>query len=152
MKKIRMMLWLLFIPVLLKAQTENPVRWSFSKKKLNPHTYELYIKARIDTGWHLYAQQAGTGKVQSTSLRFLPNPLVIMNGKPRETGSIQEAYDKIAAATLRFYEREVTFIQTVTVTSKATTRVKGTVEYMVCNDRLCLPPKELPFEIVVGGN
>lgn len=150
MKKLLTAICLFALPLLASAQVENPVKWSFTAKKVNATTYELHMSATIDGGWHLYAQEAGEGPVP-TSFKITKNPLVSTTGKIAEVGKLHKAYDKNFDSELKYYENQVDFVQTVTVKGKAATKVKGSVEFMVCDDHQCLPPKELDFAISVGG-
>ncbi|PUZ27515.1 hypothetical protein DCM91_04615 [Chitinophaga costaii] len=150
MKKLLMMLSLFALPLLVSAQIENPVKWNFSSKKINETTYELHMTATIDAGWHLYAQEAGEGPV-ATSFKINKNPLIATNGKIAEVGKLTKAFDKNFNSELKYYADKVDFVQTVSVKGKAQTKVKGSVEFMTCDDHQCLPPKELEFTIAVGG-
>ncbi|MNW21061.1 hypothetical protein D3C71_2217640 [compost metagenome] len=47
-----------------------------------------------------------------------------------------------------YFGNQVVFQQKVKL-NKATATVKGTVEFMVCNDKQCLPPDEVSFNIPV---
>ncbi|NLR56608.1 hypothetical protein HGH93_00750 [Chitinophaga polysaccharea] len=150
MKKLLTALALFALPILASAQIENPVKWSFSAKKVNANTYEVHAIATIEAGWHLYAQEAGEGPVP-TSFKFTKNPLATLDGKVTETGKLHKAFDKNFNSELKYYENTVDFVQKVTVKGKAATKVKGSVEFMVCDDHQCLPPKELEFAVNVGG-
>lgn len=150
MKKLFTVLCLFALPILANAQIENPVKWNFTSKKINATTYELHMTATIDGGWHLYAQEAGEGPVPTT-FKFIKNPLASVSGKVAEDGKLHKAFDKNFNSELKYYENTVNFVQKVTVKGKAATKVKGTVEFMVCDDHQCLPPKELEFAISVGG-
>ena len=145
-----MILSLFALPLLVSAQIENPVKWSFSSKKINDNTYELHLTATIDGGWHLYAQEAGEGPV-ATAFTFGKNPLVAINGKTQEVGKLIKSFDKNFNSELKYYANNVDFVQKVTVKGKAQTKVKGTVEFMTCDDHQCLPPKDLEFAIALGG-
>ena len=150
MKKLLTALALFALPALVSAQIENPVKWSFTAKKVNATTYEVHATATIDGGWHLYAQEAGEGPVP-TSFKFTKNPLTVLTGKVQEVGKLHKSYDKNFDSELKYYEKSVDFIQKVTVRGKAATKVKGSVEFMVCDDHQCLPPKEMEFAVSVGG-
>lgn len=150
MKKLLTVICLFALPLLASAQIENPVKWSFTSKKVNATTYELHMTATIDGGWHLYAQEAGEGPVP-TSFKFTKNPLVASEGKVAESGKLHKAFDKNFDSELKYYENQVDFVQKVTVKGKAATKVKGSVEFMTCNDHECLPPKQIDFAISVGG-
>ena len=47
-----------------------------------------------------------------------------------------------------YFGNGVTFQQKIKLNKGATT-VKGKVEFMVCNDKQCLPPEEVSFSIPV---
>ncbi len=132
------------------AQLENPVKWNCSAKKIDQKTYELHMSAIIDGNWHIYAQNAGEGP-EPTSFKFYANPLVKLDGKVKESGKLEKSFDPNFNSTLRYYSNQVDFIQKVKIRSSATTLVKGSVTFMVCNDKKCLPPKEIPFSIKVAG-
>lgn len=132
------------------AQIENPVSWSYSAKKIGPKKFEIHITATIQDKWHLYAQQAGEGP-EPTSFEFTKNPLLKFEGKVTEVGKLETAFDPNFNSTLRFYTKKVDFVQKVTIKSPAATAVKGVLNFMVCNDKKCLPPKEIPFSIPISG-
>jgi hypothetical protein len=132
------------------AQLENPVSWSFTSKKIGPKKYEIHLTAVIQDKWHLYAQQAGEGP-EPTSFEFAKNPLLKFEGKVVEVGKLETAFDPNFNSTLRFYTKKVDFVQKVTIKTSAATTVKGTLNFMVCNDRKCLPPKEIPFSVPITG-
>lgn len=143
-------IFLLAIPVLAGAQIANPVKWTFTSKKINAKTWELHITATIQSGWRLYAQEAGEGPVPTT-FKFSKNPLVATTGKVKEDGKLRKALDKNFSAELKYYENKVTFLQTVTIKGTTATQVKGSVGFMAANNDECLPPKEVEFSITVGG-
>jgi thiol:disulfide interchange protein DsbD len=132
------------------AQVENPVNWTFTATKISAKQYELHMSASVVGNWHIYSQQAGEGP-EPTSFTFVKNPLVKLDGKVKEMGKLESLYDPNFKSTLKFYNGKVDFVQKVNVKSTANTVIKGTVVYMVCNDRRCLPPKEIPFSIKLGS-
>jgi thiol:disulfide interchange protein DsbD len=132
------------------AQIENPVKWSYTAKKVSDKVYDIYITATLDNKWHIYAQDAGEGP-EPTSLSFSKNPLVSLDGKIKEEGKLEKEYDQNFGSTLKFYSNKVSFVQRIKLKSPVATVLKGSVNYMVCNDRKCLPPKEIPFTVKVSG-
>lgn len=150
MKKLSLIFLSLFFVAAASAQIENPVKWSYVAKKVADKTYDVYITATLDNKWHIYAQEAGEGP-EPTSFSFSKNPLINLDGKVKEEGKLEKEYDKNFGSTLKFYSNKVSFVQRVKLKSSASTVLKGSVNYMVCNDRKCLPPKELPFTVKVDG-
>lgn len=134
----------------VQAQISNPVTWSYTAKKTGDKTYEIHMTATISGDWHLYAQDAGEGP-EPTSFSFTPNPLISFDGNVKEVGNMEKSFDKNFNSVLKYYAKKVDFVQKVKVRSSIATVVKGTVSFMVCNDRLCLPPREVPFSVKVGG-
>lgn len=152
MKKITLLLCLLAgFGLMASAQIENPVMWKYSVKKVSDKTYDVYMTANIGPGWHLYAQNAGDGPV-ATTFNFTRNPLLTTTGTTKEKGSLIKEFDANFNSVLKFYANKVDFVQRITLKSKAATVFNGNVEYMVCNDHKCLPPKKFPFSIKVGGS
>ena len=141
---------LFFFAGAANAQLENPVKWSYTAKKVADKTYELHIKAYIDGNWHLYSQETGEGP-EPTSVKFAVNPLVKLDGKVKEAGTMEKVFDPNFNSTMKYYSKEVDFVQKIKVRSTANTLVKGSVTYMVCNDKRCLPPREIPFSIKIDG-
>lgn len=126
------------------AQLLNPVRWNFSTQKINDSTYALHFRASIDPGWHIYALDAGEGPIP-TSFHFEHLQGWQLAGPIQEKGHKIAHFDGAFGTVLRYFENEVDFVQTIKRQSAEKGQVTGHLEYMVCNDKNCLPPKEVPF-------
>ena len=151
MKKILLALIVLFsFTGMAFSQIENPVKWTYTSKKLGDKLYELQITATLQPGWHIYAQDAGEGP-EATSFTFTANPLFKLEDKVKEQGKLIKEYDPNFKSVLKFYGNKVVFTQKIKMKTAVPTVAKGTVTYMVCNDKKCLPPKDIPFSIKVGG-
>lgn len=150
MKKIFTAFILLMFTGMVNAQINNPVIWSYSAKKIADKTYEIHMTATINGNWHLYAQDAGEGP-EPTTFSFTKNPLITFDGDVKEIGKMEKSFDKNFNSVLKYYANKVDFVQKIKVRSSVATVVKGSVNYMVCNDRQCLPPRDVPFSINVGG-
>lgn len=150
MKKILFVSLLLLSTILVKAQISNPVTWTYKAVKVADKTYDIVATATLQSKWHIYAQDAGEGP-EPTSFSFSKNPLIKLDGKVKEVGKLEKAFDPNFNSTLKFYSNEVSFIQRVKMKSSASTVFKGTVSYMVCDDKKCLPPKDVPFSVNIPG-
>ena len=150
MKKLSFLLLSLTFSLMVFAQVEDPVSWNYTIKKIAKGQYELHLTATVEKGWHIYSQDAGEGP-EPTSFSFAKNPLIKMEGKVKEVGKLESMYDPNFKSTLKFYNNSVDFVQKLTVKSSATTMVKGNLTYMVCNDRRCLPPKDVKFSVKIDG-
>ncbi|MGN6491822.1 MAG: protein-disulfide reductase DsbD domain-containing protein [Agriterribacter sp.] len=153
MKKI----FLLAISVLsihiLFAQSGSAkmVNWQFASKKLNDNTYELRFTAGINGNYHIYAQNVGVDGPVPTTFTFGANPLLSLDGKVKEIGKMVKKHEEVWDGNVNFYEKSVEFVQVVKLKKKIKTNITGKVEFMVCNDKECLPPSEVPFKLAVGG-
>ena len=68
-------------------------------------------------------------------------------GKAAEKGKLEKFYDKNFKTNVLYYANSVVFVQTVKIRGTAKTSLTGTVDYMVCDDEQCLPPKKQSFDI-----
>lgn len=129
--------------VAANAQILNPVKLNYVAKKNGVNQYEIRIKALIEPKWHLYSTANPDGGADATVVRFKNADGV---GKLKEDGKVQTVFEKAFGVNQKFFENNVDFVQVVKV-KPGEKKVKGTIEYMVCNDKKCLPPKEVEFEI-----
>jgi thiol:disulfide interchange protein DsbD len=127
------------------------VTWTYSSKKTADKTFEIYITASIAGNFHLYALKAGVEGPVPTTISFNPNPLLIMNGSLTEKGKRITKFESAWDGNVNFFEKNVTFVQKVKAKTTAKTNVNGKIEFMVCNDDMCLPPSEITFKIPIGG-
>lgn len=143
MKKLFFTLSVMFLLQASFAQILNPVRFSYSAVKKGNNQYEVHIKSVIEPKWHLYSVTNPVGGAEATEVKLEG---VKNLGKLKEIGKMKTIYDKEFKMDQKFYENFVDFVQVVGVSAGAK-KLNGSVTYMVCNDRQCLPPKEVPFEI-----
>ena len=119
MKKWLFIIVLAFGSCFLHAQ--SPVSWSFNSKKVSEKTYEVHLTANIQSGWHLYSQD------QPSDAIAIPTSVTIAHQ----------------------YSNKVDFVQLVKIKSNAKTNVSGSVEFQTCDDKKCLPPKTVNFNIAL---
>lgn len=141
--------------------SQQPVQWSFTVKKITPKTFEVYLIAIIQPGWHIYAQQQPEDAIAlPTSIQFVKNPLLSFNGNVKEIGRLEKYKDPTLGIEAYQYADMVDFVQVVNLKSspkgKASgrsvkTNISGSIEFQVCTDELCLPPAITNFRIVVEG-
>lgn len=150
MKKNTLFLALVFSCIFSNAQVKEPVKWSFSAKKVSSGTYEVHLTATIDGGWHTYSQTTPEGGPLPTSISFTKNPLIIFQGSVKEIGNLEQHNEPIFGVDVKQFSNKVDFVQTVKLKADAKTNISGSIEYMVCNDKECLPPKTEKFSILLN--
>jgi thiol:disulfide interchange protein DsbD len=140
---------LLSIPFVGFSQVKDPVSWSFSAKKISAGKYEIHLTATIETGWHIYSQTTPEGGPVPTGINFSKNPLLTMTGRVKEVGKLEKHHEPLFGVDVKQFSNNVDFVQLVSIKGNAKTSVTGYVEYMVCDDKECLPPKEVKFSIPI---
>lgn len=133
-----------------KAKMFDPVKWSFTSEKLSDRDYNLVITAKIEKGWHLYSQFIEDGGPIPTSFKFTPSADYKLSGKVTESPKAVTAFDKNFNMEIAWHQDQVVFKQGVSL-NVPKTRIKGVLEFMVCDDQRCLPPAEVEFEIDVAA-
>ena len=145
---------LVFIFALTTAwsqSNQHPIQWQYSAKKIADKTYEVHLTAMLESGWHAYSQtQPEEAVAQPTAIQFKANPLVGMQGKIKEVGTLEKWQDEATGIKANQYENQVDFIQIVKLKGGVKTNVTGSLTYQVCTDKMCLPPKTDDFSIKVG--
>ena len=149
MKKIFFALFLVFSSHVLFGQILNPVDWTITSKKINDKIYEVHLIATINKGWHIYSQTTPEGGPVPTSITFTKNPLLDLEGKVKESGKLEQRHEEIFGVDVKQFSDKVEFIQVIKLKSRVKTSAKISVEYMVCNDRQCLPPVTKNFSIAL---
>jgi DsbC/DsbD-like thiol-disulfide interchange protein len=144
-----LVLILLLAPAGIMAQVKNPVKWSYTAKKLSTGKYELHMTAAVEKGWHIYSQKTPEGGPVPTSFTFTKNPLLTLSGSVSEVGKLETHFEKLFDVDVKQYSDKVDFVQVVAVKGNVKTNLSGKVEYMLCNDKECLPPKEVNFSIAL---
>ena len=134
----------------VNAQPKDPVSWTYSATKKSGNIYDVIIKATLPKPWHIYSQHTGDGGPIPTTISFNKNPLVTLVGKMNEIGKLEKSYDENFKTTVLNYSNEVSFVQTIKLKVAAKTKIIAKVEYMVCNDELCLPPTTKTFTININ--
>jgi thiol:disulfide interchange protein DsbD len=147
MKRILLSACLLLSAGLLFAQTQNPVTWSAVSRKTGSGTYEVHLTAGIKPGWHIYSQTTPEGGPISTSISFTTNPLLSLDGGTKEVGKLEKHYEPLFGVDVKQFSDKVDFVQAVKLKATAKTALHAEVKFMVCNDKQCLPPKTIPFDI-----
>ncbi|MCO5235825.1 MAG: hypothetical protein M9933_06110 [Chitinophagaceae bacterium] len=127
------------------------VNWNFNSKKISDNVYEIRFTADINGKYHIYAQNAGVEGPIPTAFTFTKNPMVDLSGNVKEIGKMIKKHEEVWGGDVNYYEKKVEFVQLVKLKRNIKTQVGGSVEFMVCDDKECLPPAEVPFKINIGG-
>ena len=128
-----------------KAQVLDPVKWSTSVEKISDTEYDLIAKAKIESGWHLYAQDVPeNGPIPTTFTYDTGKDAEVIGNTIEEEGRTVD--DPVFNMRIKFFENAAEFRQRISVINKELSIVKGEVEFMVCDDMRCLPPAYIDLE------
>lgn len=127
----------------LQAQILEPVKWSFSSKKISASEYELVFTATIEPRWHLYSQDIPMAP-PATTFKFDESNQYVLVGNVEEVSKVIEEFDPNFDMVLKFYADEAIFKQRVKLKENTAT-IKGFLNFMCCDDTKCLPPQDVDF-------
>ncbi len=148
MKKLSLVIAVLLFAVSgAFAQVYNPVKWEVASKKLNNKEAVIFIKAKIQSGWHIYSQTVGEGGPIATNFTFSPSKDFQVQGKTLEPKP-KTKYEDVFKMNVPYFDNEVVFQQKVKLVN-GTATVKGTVEFMACDKERCLPPEDYNFTVSI---
>jgi Thiol:disulfide interchange protein DsbD, N-terminal len=151
MKKTILLALIVLSGTLAIAQSSKQVSWVYSAKKVADKTYEIHMTATIGGDYHLYAQDAGGDGPIPTTFNFTKSPLFALDGAVKEKGQIVKKFESAWNHNVNYYEKTVDFVQVIKLKSNAKTTLAGKVEFMVCNDKECLPPADVDIKVNIGG-
>ena len=132
------------------AQIFNPVSWTYTAKKINPTTYEVHITGTIQPGWHVYTIDHKADIGVATAVNLKKNPLATPSGNLKAVGKSVSAKDPSTGEMVKFYENKIDLVQVVKLKAPVKTSITGTVEFMACDDKQCLPPTEREFTVALN--
>ncbi len=144
--------YLLLIPLFtLQAQVLEPVTWSFGSEKTADNKFDIVMTADIDNSWHLYAMDIAEGGPIATSFTFEEPSGYTMEGKPVAIDKPEVKFDNSFGMDIGMHSVKAEFRQKITVTQYPA-KVKGFVTFMSCDDKQCLPPRDVEFSMVISGD
>jgi thiol:disulfide interchange protein DsbD len=139
---------MLLVGTVASAQLAEPVKWSFTAQPLTDNEYQVTLTADIAEGWFLYSQYLSSddGPIRTT-IEFEKNPAIELKGKTEENGHKKEGFDQMFGMNVIKFSGKTQFVQTIVVKAADLNSVRGTLQYMTCNGQMCMPPKDIPFNV-----
>jgi thiol:disulfide interchange protein len=148
-------LTLLFLLALLSTkiysvQIQDPVKWTFSLKKDGNNYVELIYSARIQDKWHLYSPFIPPDGPIPTSFNYNLSKGFMLSGKLSELSKAEEKFDANFGIKLRMFSHIAVFRQKVKLLSDTIKNIAGYVEFMSCDDKSCMAPRQVSFQFEVA--
>ena len=143
---------LLFFVVLLltlcmttRAQMVEPIHTSAEMKILDGIEAELLFHLKMDAGWHVYSPKVTSGPIAASFHADKMQGAKVV-GPLRFRGKEITKYDNAFEQELQFFENSVTFVQHIRL-MESKYDIDCYLEYGACNDKMCLPPSEIPLKV-----
>ena len=146
MRKIFAIIGLLTLTLLADAQVLEPVSWSFTAENKGDNIYEVVMTATLELGWHLYSMDIEEGGPIPTSFTFDPVRGYSLDAEPFEVTKPEVKYDNSFDMNIGMHSGTAEFRQKIKIVKYPAT-VEGYVTFMSCNDKQCLPPRDVEFSI-----
>ncbi len=124
----------------LAQSKKSPIKFEFEIADGNT----LHIKADVKKGWNIYSHYTTSGGPIPSSIT-LDNATA--SGQLKEEGKIYTAFDDLFEMEVSKFKDDVTFVQKFEKLEGDV--LKGYFTYMSCDDKRCLPPEDVIFEIPV---
>ncbi|NNF57223.1 MAG: hypothetical protein HKN04_03190 [Rhodothermaceae bacterium] len=108
----------------------------------------ITLTGEILDGWRVYALDTPGGYPAQLTLAALPEGLVRYS-VPGEAEP-HDGHDTVLDEAYRYHEGRARIWQGVQVSAEAPPGLRvvtGTLRYAACNDEVCIPPRDLPFEV-----
>jgi hypothetical protein len=139
----------LFAALLVTAAIAGgPVSWTFTQATAADGSTVVQLKAVCEEGWHIYALTLPRDDGPfPTVIRLTNDPAFEMNAI-REPEA-EEVDDTNFGMKVRYHSGSPVFEVVVKRTTNEAFTVNGEVEFMCCNDRMCLPPNVVPFSVQI---
>ena len=142
-------LFIAFIPLSLIAEDRvvNPVHWTYSAKQKDHKTFVLLFDAKIDELWRFYSQHLPQSP-PGTSFSFVSNDSYERVGMVEESAS-KEKFEESLGYSVNYFSTFAQFEQEVAIKEDGPITIEGSLEYMACQDKVCLSPKEVSFSFIL---
>jgi len=132
------------------AQVENPVKWTFTTDNVEGQQAELVFKATIDYPWHLYSAHLPEGGPIPTKAFYDEADHYRLEEGIIEVTKAKVKFDEGFQMDVGTLSGKAEFRQKVKFSGSGTQTVSGEIEFQVCDDATCLPPKTVPFTFEVN--
>ncbi|WP_418990625.1 protein-disulfide reductase DsbD family protein [Alistipes sp.] len=138
----------LFVSVAATGQT---VRWKSSVQHLEGDTYRVVLEASIPAPYHMYDMGPYQGGPNATTITFTPAQGLALDGGVEQLSKPKRYFEKMFNMEIGTFSGTARFAQKVTLTAPQAT-LEAQIEWMICDDKSCMPPDDTSLTITVGGD
>lgn len=138
----------LILTSLIWGQTaDNPVLWSVSSENIGEQEYMIQIEGKLFEGFHTYSQfLSGDEGPVPTWIQFQTGKSFELVGEAEEIG-LEKHFDPVWELEIGSFSKKALFKQKVKMLNPDSTLLKGFINFMACNEEMCMPPEYFDFEV-----
>lgn len=135
------------LPALMVLGQDHPVRWSFSAEEDPAGAPFVALRADCDEGWHYYALTLPRDDGPFPTVVSLDPSTAYEAAGPTVEPVPVEVEDPNFMMLVRYHGDDSVFRLPLKRLTKEAFTATGGVEFMCCNDRMCLPPVGVKFSV-----
>ena len=133
----------------LMTLAQDPVQWKYSAQKLPEQKYTIHLDAVIKPGWHIFSLDNISGP-GPTNINFHEHSGFKLEGRARQLRPSETTQDPAFSTSVKVFTGKASFVQGIDRKKDEAIDLAGTVRYMACNGKNCLPPKTDSFRLVLN--
>jgi thiol:disulfide interchange protein DsbD len=146
----RILLPLLALALGVTTLHAQEVGWTGSVEPLGGAEYELRFEAAIPSGFHMYDMGPYEGGPNPTVITLSPEAGVELVGSVEQRTKPHRYFDQMFGMEIGTFSGKALFTQRVRLTA-AQAKVRAAIEWMICDDKSCMPPSDTELTLVVGA-
>ena len=146
----RILLPLLALTLGVTTLHAQEVGWTGSVEPLGGAEYELRFEAAIPSGFHMYDMGPYEGGPNPTVITLSPEAGVELLGSVEQRTNPHRYFDQMFGMEIGTFSGKALFTQRVRLTA-AQAKVRAAIEWMICDDKSCMPPSDTELTLVVGA-
>lgn len=133
------------------AQIISGAAWTFTVEQSSPTEATLVLTANIKAKFHIYSQHlTSSDGPLPTVFEFVPSKNFEAVGKTVEEKG-HEIFDEAFQMKLLTFEGVTAFRQKIKILTKEKFEITGKLSFMACDNRMCLPPEDVPYTFSINN-
>lgn len=145
---LRTLLTALAVAVAAFTAHGQQVAWKSSVEHLDGDDYRILFTATVPAGYHMYDMGPYEDGPNATTITFRPAEGLRIEGSVEQLDTPHRYVDELFGMEIGTFEGKVRFAQRVRLTAPRAS-VTATIEWMICDDKSCMPPEDLELTIDV---
>ena len=131
------------------SQLKNPVKWKIGIESAEDGMYNIVYKATAEYGWTIYSQHTSDDGPVPTEIVYEDFAGIRLEGDNIESGHKKEGPDPLFenVNVVKYLSDQAFVIKQKISVKDASIPVIGYLTYMTCDNKQCLPPTDVDFNL-----